>query len=102
MLPINNSDTAWLIVSDYNQDNNLLYNDLREDVLDPNINNWIWDWTMGNIGGMKGRGVGGLFRMYEVGSNIWEGIHVGGNGVDGVDVGGSFAGQLVGGYDSNQ
>ncbi len=40
MTPINNSDTAWLIVSDYNQDNNLPYEELREDVLNPDVNNW--------------------------------------------------------------
>jgi hypothetical protein len=38
MIPINNSDTAWLIVTDYNQDNNLPYAELREDILNPAIN----------------------------------------------------------------
>ncbi len=40
MLPINNSDTAWLIVSDYNQENGIFYEELREDVLSPDVNNW--------------------------------------------------------------
>jgi len=40
MVPINNSDTAWLIVSDYNQDNDLPYEDLREDILNCNVNDW--------------------------------------------------------------
>jgi hypothetical protein len=40
MIPINNSDTAWLIVSDYNQDNDLPYEELREDVANPNVNEW--------------------------------------------------------------
>ncbi len=44
MIPINNSDTAWLIVADYNQDNSLFYEDLREDVLNPTINNWSHDF----------------------------------------------------------
>ena len=41
MTPINNSDTAWLIVSDYNQDNGKFYEELREDILNPEINNWL-------------------------------------------------------------
>ncbi len=44
MIPINNSDTAWLIVTDYNQDNNLPYIDLREDVLNPEINDWMFHY----------------------------------------------------------
>lgn len=33
MIPINNSDLAWLVVSDYNQDNNIGFPDaLREEV----------------------------------------------------------------------
>ncbi len=42
MTPINNSDTAWLIVSDYNQDNNKFYQELIDDVNNPNINEWFW------------------------------------------------------------
>jgi hypothetical protein len=38
MIPINNSDTAWLIVSDYNQDNGKFYEDLRNDIYWPSIN----------------------------------------------------------------
>ncbi len=40
MIPINNSDTAWLIVADYNQDNDLPYEDLRDDILNCNVNDW--------------------------------------------------------------
>jgi hypothetical protein len=40
MTPINNSDTAWLIVSDYNQENGISYEELREDVLNPEINQY--------------------------------------------------------------
>jgi hypothetical protein len=46
MLPINNSDIAWLIVSDYNQDNDIGFPDsLREDIVDPDINHWYWEWN---------------------------------------------------------
>lgn len=41
MTPINNSDTAWLIVCDYNQDNDLPYEDLKEDILNPEVNSDI-------------------------------------------------------------
>ncbi len=44
MTPINNSDTAWLIVSDFNQDNNLPYEDLREDVLNPEIDQYMFEF----------------------------------------------------------
>ncbi len=68
MIPINNSDTAWLIVSDYNQENNKFYEGLREDVYNPNINDWIWVRRLrfgdDAIGGVHGRGVGaGLDRV---------------------------------------
>ncbi len=43
MIPINNSDTAWLIITDYNQENSLPYEDLREDILNPEINQWAWE-----------------------------------------------------------
>lgn len=39
MIPINNSDLAWLVVSDYNQDNGILgAEELREDIYCPAIN----------------------------------------------------------------
>lgn len=38
MIPINNSDLAWLIVADYNQENGEYHEDLRKDVIDPEIN----------------------------------------------------------------
>ncbi len=40
MIPINNSDTAWLIITDYNQDNGKFYEELRNDVLNPNTEQW--------------------------------------------------------------
>ncbi len=44
MIPINNSDTAWLVVSDYNQDNGKYYEELREDIISPNVNDWVADF----------------------------------------------------------
>jgi hypothetical protein len=44
MQPINNSDTAWLIVADYNQDNGKFYEDLIEDVLNPVTNDGCYDY----------------------------------------------------------
>jgi hypothetical protein len=42
VIPINNSDTAWLIVSDYNQENSIGFpEELREDILNPSTNLWI-------------------------------------------------------------
>jgi hypothetical protein len=46
MTPINNSDTAWLIVSDYNQDNGKFYEELREDVLNPEVNQYHFEHTI--------------------------------------------------------
>jgi hypothetical protein len=43
MIPINNSDTAWLITTDYNQDNNLPYIDLRQDIISPDTNQWHYE-----------------------------------------------------------
>jgi hypothetical protein len=57
MIPINNSDTAWLIVSDYNQDNGLFYEELREDVFDPEISNWMFEYSNSH----EGRYVGSEF-----------------------------------------
>lgn len=45
MIPVNNSDLAWLVVSDYNQDNNIGFpDDLREDVNNPIPNDWECDY----------------------------------------------------------
>lgn len=44
MIPINNSDTAWLIVSDFNQDNNIGFpEELREDIISPDVNLWAYE-----------------------------------------------------------
>lgn len=65
MIPINNSDTAWLIVADYNQDNNLPYEDLKNDIYCPAINDWMWeDYQSINIKSyfsVEGYSVGGGF-----------------------------------------
>jgi hypothetical protein len=64
VIPINNSDTAWLIVADYNQENGKFYEELREDVLNPSTNLWIdgGEGTISNIGGGYLIGVGnGLY-----------------------------------------
>lgn len=44
MTPINNSDLAWLIVSDYRQDHDILgAEELRDDINNPEINVWIFE-----------------------------------------------------------
>ncbi len=59
MTPINNSDTAWLIVSDYNQDNNLPYETLREDIHNPDTDQWAYESGNGClIGSIMGDYVG--------------------------------------------
>jgi hypothetical protein len=40
IIPINNSDTAWLVVSDFNQENSLPSEDLRNDILNPDTEQW--------------------------------------------------------------
>jgi len=106
MIPINNSDTAWLIVTDYNQDNDLHYIDLREDIHNPAINQWYYEYKrigigFGGIGfvgvGVVDVGVGGY--GYGVGCGGVGGGGIGcGGGVGGV-VGSSakFLSALVGG-----
>lgn len=37
MIPINNSDTAWLIVADFNQENGKYHEELRADIFDPEV-----------------------------------------------------------------
>jgi hypothetical protein len=51
MIPINNSDTAWLIVADWNQDNGKYHEELREDVNNPDINQWSWQLFDDGVGG---------------------------------------------------
>lgn len=51
MIPINNSDLAWLIVSDYNQDHNVGFpNELREDIYNPDCNDWVYSYRLAGTG----------------------------------------------------
>jgi len=74
MIPINNSDTAWLIVTDYNQDNNLPYEELREDILNPNVNDWWYEYrSSGIIGGInEGHYVGSDAICGNAVGNMWQ------------------------------
>jgi hypothetical protein len=65
MIPINNSDTAWLIVSDYNQDNGKYHEELREDVLDPDVSQWHYTYRR------AGEGVGPNMGK-DAGSEYWD------------------------------
>lgn len=60
MIPINNSDTAWLIVADYNQENGKYHEELRKDVIDPEINGWGYEYyiSLGMLVGHSGNYVG--------------------------------------------
>lgn len=47
MIPINNSDLAWLVVSDYKEDNGILgAEELREDIYNPETNQWSHDYRL--------------------------------------------------------
>lgn len=50
MLPINNSDTAWLIVADFNQENDKSHEELRKDVISPDVNQWVYENGMHQVG----------------------------------------------------
>ncbi len=96
MIPINNSDTAWLIVSDYNQDNGIGYPDvLRDDILNHDSNDWQWEdycglHTVSIIAG----DVGGSTENYGVGGRFGQ---LG--GCSGSDMaGGIGCGHLIGGH----
>jgi hypothetical protein len=93
MIPINNSDTAWLVVTDYNQDNGKFYEQLREDILNCNVNEWDWDYkfyepfTIGlkevgaawNFGDKVGNGQGGYVGEEGGVGEVIIDIGVGGN-----------------------
>ncbi len=106
MIPINNSDTAWLIVSDFNQENAIGYPDaLREDILNPDVDQYTGEYATGGI-------VGTNFNIFaDIGGDKSyagkflgsAGNNTGGNGVGNIPNGyfvGSSArlfGSLVGG-----
>ncbi len=93
MIPINNSDTAWLIVSDYNQDNGKFYQDLREDVLNPDCTQFYFEIIVDSVGGSYNKEVGGLNDIVGNSANTIKSPDVGENC-------GSLeeAGLLVGGF----
>ncbi len=93
MLPINNSDTAWLIVADYNQDNDKFHEELREDVLNPDANIWDWEIQTSRIGGVLiGENIGGETGFGDIGGydDSPSGL-VGDDSVPGLAVGGHNA-----------
>jgi len=100
MIPINNSDTAWLIVSDYNQDNGLLYEDLREDILNCNVNEWTCELSYDvsvnySIDCIAGNRVGDEDTP-EVGSDEYDFI-IGSNDLNGASNEAGVIGERVGG-----
>jgi hypothetical protein len=62
MIPINNSDTAWLIITDFNQDNDLPYEYLREDILDPDVNHHDYEYYV-DVGRYVGTVIDGIGRQ---------------------------------------
>ncbi len=107
MLPINNSDTAWLIVADYNQENDKFYEDLIEDVIDCNVNDWDFEYLFNasNGGSISGL-VGGVMSIRNgisnsVGANRCScigGVHGGSNFNNNIY---PSVGQLVGGHNAS-
>ncbi len=65
MLPINNSDTAWLIVTDYNQDNYIPFEELREDILNPETNQWHDEISRMSL-------LAGSNARYSIGKPYWQ------------------------------
>jgi len=101
MIPINNSDTAWLIVTDYNQDNDLPYEELREDILTSDGNQWHHEYLGIIMDVVKVWGSVGSVWAYGVGD---ENSKVGDKGLT---IGGDrltleLCSMLVGGHESNQ
>lgn len=109
MNPINNSDLAWLITADYNQDNDIGFPDeLREDVLNPVPNDWECEWQYvyvnQSVGDNCGRvGEGSLGDGQLVGQREQD-ITENPNDLNGASWGEGVTGQQVGGspYDPNQ
>ena len=98
MTPINNSDTTWLIVTDYNQDNDLPYEELREDVYNPAINQWCYESSsqgVGGVGYISDVGVGGV-GVGDVGIGYVGDVGIGYVGVGYVGVGGYVGSGYVG------
>jgi len=97
MIPINNSDTAWLIVSDYNQDNGKFYEDLREDVNDPDVDQWHYVYRLGGMSvGSRMNHLGGI-DIWDIFGIEFEEVGIRVNAIGDVGVGGIYDGQFIGG-----
>jgi hypothetical protein len=98
VIPINNSDTAWLIVSDYNQDNSIGYPDcLREDIYNPEVDRWFQEAPISGVGtsGTAFKFVADLTRRH-VGCEYT--FYVGSAAINGgCNVGDASQGDVVGG-----
>lgn len=91
MTPINNSDTAWLITADFNQDNNIGFPEaLREDIISPDVNGWEYEYLRFyeirfSVGGLDCGCLVGNTTSTNMGLGVgWSeeyttGFHVGGN-----------------------
>lgn len=111
MVPINNSDTAWLIVADYHQDNAIGHPDeLREDVYNPEINDWYYKNGINLLQNdfNRPRSVGGFIVGVNVGSTMGASGYVGSINTyrrqagEAHDIGdGTSKGRLVGGNEPN-
>jgi hypothetical protein len=104
MTPINNSDTAWLIVSDYNQDNDLYHEELRDDILDPDVNQqWSCEMNYDIIPDFDGNGgiqVGGEHDYEEVGNDEYD-LIIGSQDLNGGSNERGVIGERVGGNHYN-
>jgi hypothetical protein len=96
MIPINNSDTAWLIITDYNQDNSLPYEDLLQDIYCPSINEWFYEYQLFDLA--SGSDEGDIADGNEYGDVVGEGDDLVGDYCDMDDF--CLSGQHVGGHAS--
>jgi len=97
MNPIDNSDFAWLVYCDWLADNERYTEEqeIRENITNPENNNWDYEYRFSGVSGGVGSHVGGGDVGSGVGS-VGGGVGVVGGGVGGVvgggvgGVGGSF------------
>lgn len=95
MIPINNSDTAWLVVADWNQENGKYYEELRADVYSIETDQWHCTWRsirVGTMGGVGGSSSGSRDGGGSVGANdlpCISMVHGGFSTLLGDDVGGN-------------
>jgi len=100
MNPIDNSDFAWLVYCDWLADHERYTEEqeIRENITNPETNNWDYEHNVGGVGGFGGFGVGGDGGVGVGGSIGGVGGSIGGVGVGGVGVGvGVGGGGQVGG-----